>query len=1497
MAATDAHYAGANADRPSVSEGIRLQTVIKIRFPRSCHNARGMRGTVSTYEQDLKGISRMTDGRLMPRPPAILASVISITVVGRGRLPKDWLKSTFKVRRFVVREALVWLKTHNPKYYGDIEIDEGRLNMLPVDDIPDELTATVRQSEDVSSVEEESAGYVPREDAELEDDNHDEQSRPWHGDHGGTGVEDLASVIPLKVSGAIDTDLNSVSANDFMLTAMSNLWRDGEEGGYAVRHGFSCSGFGLISLSTLELNLVNNSQIFAGHEIDMDAFITTNGPDKTARAQTIAQDPYAAARFFHFIIGTVFETLFNIHVVENSRVESGMGVLGEIAAYFGTVESQGRGTLHLHLLLWLQHAPSMDEMQDLLKTDTFCLRVKQYISDNLHAYLPGMDSQMSMSMMENEKEIGYGRPPNPEADDYEEQLRQWELRVARSKQVHKCEPRRCLYRDDKGRYVCKRGAPFPLADEDFIDEVGNWGMKRKYDKINGWVPAITINLRCNNDGKLLTNGSDMKNIAWYVTGYAAKKQNKNHNMSALIAKGYAFHTDRNDYRDSLQDQQRKLIFRVLQTANLQQELAAPMVISYLMGWGDTFKSHHYVPTFWSSFSRALRNKFPELRSGRHLNGDRQPQNAEEEAENVFSATTRESDEHVATNVEASIEAAPLCSDGRLCTRCQLMDYAYRGDDLDACNVIEFFSNTYERFKSNDCVAVDDAQDVVNDYSAYRAGHPRSTNIHRVVQKPGHNTLPNFIGGYSIPRKDNPEIYAYYCACMLILFKPWRTLGADLKSPAEDWPSAFEAFVSHTDPATKRKINGFQYYHDCLSAAVQNKCHHHDTVEEEEIEMDMESANISQENVYTEDELQQMLSASCAPREKMYAEVAIAHAYESGIFSTGQDSRMREKAGDSHGISHTNAQNIEQLASWKQQMEMSIAQQNISSPVSQSLSGRGSRQVNPMVEPLLPIIMDMSNASDGIIEDALSPANPDQLTEDQRRAFDIIVGHLDQTLAGQKPEPLRMIISGEGGTGKSKVIQSITEAFNRRGASNMLAKGAYTGVAASLITGKTTHTLCMLSQRMEKMSQETKMRLEQEWDSRQYLIVDEYSMISKTLLSQLSRRINIAKKCPPMNGLSFGGVSVILCGDHHQFPSVAAGSKETLYWPVQGGDTLERISGKEIFSEFENVVKLTQQMRVTDPVWREFLQNLRYGRVQEDDLQMLRGQILNTPSCPITDFTTSPWNTASLVTPRHAVRTRWNSEATAKHCKQTGMIRFFCPAEDKIKSGGPRHLSIGEHCEVAKRSLHTTKRRDQRKDLPNEIELSVGMKVMVTTNLETDLDITNGARGDIVHIALHPDEPSIGTTDTIHLEYLPIYILVHLDRTRTAQLDGLDERVIPIEPSQQTFTIVNPSLNPKPKILTVTRCQLPITAAYAFTDYRAQGQTIPYVVVDIAPPPNGTLSLFNLYVALSRSSGRDIPHDPAVLEEDDRLDNLNEKTRKKVEFDACVCRGISRETKA
>ncbi|KAI6130704.1 hypothetical protein EDD16DRAFT_1700658 [Pisolithus croceorrhizus] len=100
-------------------------------------------------------------------PPAtILASMVSITFIGVGPLPKNCLRSTFRVRRHAVRDALRWLQQNNPKYYGSIEIDASRLEDLPVDDVPIEISSVIRQSEDTSVVERESDGYVPVDDDE-----------------------------------------------------------------------------------------------------------------------------------------------------------------------------------------------------------------------------------------------------------------------------------------------------------------------------------------------------------------------------------------------------------------------------------------------------------------------------------------------------------------------------------------------------------------------------------------------------------------------------------------------------------------------------------------------------------------------------------------------------------------------------------------------------------------------------------------------------------------------------------------------------------------------------------------------------------------------------------------------------------------------------------------------------------------------------------------------------------------------------------------------------------------------------------------------------------------------------------------------------------------------------------------------------------------------------------------------------------------------------------
>ena len=167
-----------------------------------------------------------------------------------------------------------------------------------------------------------------------------------------------------------------------------------------------------------------------------------------------------------------------------------------------------------------------------------------------------------------------------------------------------------------GNFVCKRKAPFPLADDAWIDQNGNWGPKRSFGYFNNWCPPILQCLRSNHDVKLMTNGSDTNAIAWYITHYVAKKQKKSSNSSALLAKSFAFHHAKQKRDANLTAINKRLIQSCGNCLTHEQELSAPEAISLLMGWGDCYISHHFKTLYWYSLFSLLKKTFPDLNTHR-----------------------------------------------------------------------------------------------------------------------------------------------------------------------------------------------------------------------------------------------------------------------------------------------------------------------------------------------------------------------------------------------------------------------------------------------------------------------------------------------------------------------------------------------------------------------------------------------------------------------------------------------------------------------------------------------------------------------------------------------------------------------------------------------------------------------------------------------------------------------------------------------------------------
>lgn len=452
-------------------------------------------------------------------------------------------------------------------------------------------------------------------------------------------------------------------------------------------------------------------QIFAGENIDLDQFmsIVDSVDAGHKRAQNIAGNPYSSAKFFHFIIRAVIRTLFGARKTQH-QFHADKGIFGFISAYFGVVESQGRGSLHLHILIWLRHVPNVSEMEELLKSEEFREHIREFIRQNCRAYVPGLESKDAVRNTPNKVDIAYSRPPNPHHGtlmEYEKSCENFELQVARAKQVHSCELRRCLKVDSRGCLVCKRRAPFEVAQEPYVLENGNWCPKRLYEFMNGWNPSISVCLRCNNDSKVLLNGPETINISYYVTGYSHKNQQKSHNISAVVAKTQAYDVEHTTYTDSLQDQQRLLLFRIINAINSEQELAAPMVISFLMGWGDLYQSHYYQSVYWSSFVSVLMKAHPDL-------SNTQDHHREEKTSTAVSETSlvQSDDQEVEEGLLHNDEYQPSKDDeegentdemgileldqkGKIYVKSQVTDYKYRGSGLETYNVYDFFANTWE----------------------------------------------------------------------------------------------------------------------------------------------------------------------------------------------------------------------------------------------------------------------------------------------------------------------------------------------------------------------------------------------------------------------------------------------------------------------------------------------------------------------------------------------------------------------------------------------------------------------------------------------------------------------------------------------------------------------------------------------------------------------------------------------------------------------------------
>ncbi len=186
------------------------------------------------------------------------------------------------------------------------------------------------------------------------------------------------------------------------------------------------------------------AQVIAGEDIDLDNFIAHAGPGASVRSRTIAADPYASAKFFHLIIQSTLSVLAGIMVITspgNHKIVHEEGIFGTVQAYVGTVEAQGWGSLHMHVLLWLRGSVTSAEMDAILKKPEFRERITRFISQNIVTDINGLSAEEIVHLLQL-TDPSYSRPPHAGNNDACSSANTTSL--VRTLQVHACHDLRCL---------------------------------------------------------------------------------------------------------------------------------------------------------------------------------------------------------------------------------------------------------------------------------------------------------------------------------------------------------------------------------------------------------------------------------------------------------------------------------------------------------------------------------------------------------------------------------------------------------------------------------------------------------------------------------------------------------------------------------------------------------------------------------------------------------------------------------------------------------------------------------------------------------------------------------------------------------------------------------------------------------------------------------------------------------------------------------------------
>jgi len=587
-------------------------------------------------------------------------------------------------------------------------------------------------------------------------------------------------------------------------------------------------------------------------------------PDEAYRL--ISSNPVAAARFFHIMCMSFIKNVLGVGVEHP-------GIYGETNGYYGTVEQQGRLTLHLHLLLWIRNSLSPQEIRNQImdQTSIFQKEMVEYL-ESVHQgeMIIGSLDNIKAQVKENKLNPTYTdptqtmpEPPPPLCNNNSckvincnecQSLNTWWQKfnyttddILSRSNYHTCQiningkndqslRKGCL--NSKGQ--CKARFPRDIIPTTLIEpQTGALRIKKGEAWMNTFTPVLTYLTRCNTDVTSLLSGTAIKAVIAYVTDYVTKPGLTTYSIFDSIRQVFSRKSEMIRGSSERQQAARSLMTKMINSLTAKMEIGSPMASLYLLGNPDHYTGHSFIPFYWKNFVNETRNSWESIQ---------EDQNTEKVVLN------KNSGKFVGISSVQDYIFRPLIYENlslydwiRFTKKeCQNkkakkdIDDMNESDNDDQCDETQHIHSTDSETK------------LTNTYLFFLKEHPQF-NTHYIKYNKNISKVPNFLGG-PLPRRDQGD-QEYYCSVMLTLFKPWRD-GKTLKTNLQSWNDAFNEYKFSSQEQTL--MNNFNLKYECNDARDDFSAQAKKKTEEENIQSlwiidDNNGDDIfhSQENVLTD----------------------------------------------------------------------------------------------------------------------------------------------------------------------------------------------------------------------------------------------------------------------------------------------------------------------------------------------------------------------------------------------------------------------------------------------------------------------------------------------------------------------------------------------------------------------------------------------------------------------------------------------------------------------